>query len=319
MGYAPPAKPNVNISERKDTVTSQSVSMSVDAFRQTLKQEVETICKDIGKSYDREADRGYAFELWIADLLIKTYDLEIDSHICTFKSNDLKIDIAFDDEESKALVLAQTKFVSLGSNPPVLEDEIVTFFDRHEIFLKQADWVREHSSDELHDLISDYPERIKQEWNIDFYFVSTGKASERIKQLVAAKQQEIKRIYPNANLYLWDFYNINEEYIRSKSIEASISEAVDIHFAADKFLIKESSHRTILSIVRGTTLSALYKKERERLFAYNIRSFLGKRINRPIIDTALNRPDDFYYFNNGVSAVCMEAYPVVPGSSICSA
>jgi hypothetical protein len=96
-----------------------SVSMTVEAFRQTLKQEVEAICKDIGKSYDREADRGYAFELWAADLLIRNHDLEIDRHICTFRSNDLKIDIAFDDEESKSLVLAQTKFVSLSSNPDV--------------------------------------------------------------------------------------------------------------------------------------------------------------------------------------------------------
>ena len=117
-------------------VMPPSVSMSVDAFRQTLKQEVETICKDLGKSYDREADRGYAFELWVADLLVKNYDLEIDPTICTFRSKDLKIDIAFDDEESKSLVLAQTKFVSLSSNPAISEDEIVTFFDRHDIFIR---------------------------------------------------------------------------------------------------------------------------------------------------------------------------------------
>jgi hypothetical protein len=269
-----------------------------------LKREVEAICKDIGKSYDREADRGYAFELWAADLLISNYDLEIDRHSCTFRSKDLKIDIAFDDEESKSLVLAQTKFVSLSSNPDVSEDEIITFFDRHDTFVKEAKWIREHASDELHDLISDYPERVLREWNVNFYFISTGKASERIKQLILQKQQAIKKMYPNVNFYLWDFYDLKEEYIRSKSIEAAISEAVDIHFSKDSYIIKREPHRTILSIVTGTTLSSLYKKERERLFAYNIRTFLGKRVNKPMIDTAFTRPADFYYFNNGVSAVC---------------
>jgi hypothetical protein len=285
-----------------------SVSMTVEAFRQTLKQEVEAICKDIGKSYDREADRGYAFELWAADLLIRNHDLEIDRHICTFRSNDLKIDIAFDDEESKSLVLVQTKFVSLSSNPDVSEDEIITFFDRHDTFMKQADWIREHASDELHDLISDYPERVVHEWNVNFYFISTGKASERIKQLILQKQQDIKKTYPNVNFFLWDFYDLKEEYIRSHSIEADISEAVEIHFAKNAYIIKGEPHRTLLSIVKGTTLSSLYKKEHERLFAYNIRTFLGKRVNKPMIDTAITRPEDFYYFNNGVSAVCTQIH-----------
>jgi len=281
-----------------------SVSMTVDHFQHKLKEDVETICKDNGKSYDREADRGYAFELWAAELLIKNYDLEIDPYICTFRARDLKIDIAFDDEESKSLVLAQTKFVSLSSKPDISEDESVAFFDRHDIFMKQADWVRDHASDELHDLIADYPERAAQEWNIDFYFVSTGKASDRIKKLVTSKQQEIKKTYPNVNFHLWDFYQLKEEYIRSQSVEATISEAVNIQFPSNTFFMKDDPHRTILSIVKGTTLAALYKKERERLFAYNIRTFLGKRVNKSIIETAINRPEEFYYFNNGVSAVC---------------
>lgn len=283
---------------------SQSVSMSVETFRTTLRNEVETTCKSLGKSYDREGDRGYAFQLWVAELLARNYDLEIDPQICTFISKDLKIDIAFDDEESKSLVLGQTKFVSISSNPDIFEDEVVTFFDRHQIFMTHPNWVRENASDELHDIVSDYSERAKQEWNINFYFVSTGKASERLKKLIFAKQQEVKIHYPNVNFYLWDFYDVKEEYIRSKSIEATISEAVEIQFSQEKYFIKDKPHRTILSIVKGTTLSSLYKKERERLFAYNIRSFLGKRVNKPIIDTAINRPDDFYYFNNGVSAVC---------------
>jgi hypothetical protein len=137
-----------------------------------------------------------------------------------------------------------------------------------------------------------------------FFFISTGKASSRIKDLVLSKQQAIKKLSPNVNFYFWDFYQLKEEYIRSQSIEATISESVEIQFPSDQFVIKSTPHHTILSVIKGTSLASLYKKERERLFAYNIRTFLGKRVNKKIIDTAIERPDEFYYFNNGVSAVC---------------
>jgi AIPR protein len=281
-----------------------NVGMSVDVFRQNLRNEVEEICKDTGKSYDKEADRGYAFELWVAGFLIRENDLEIEPESCAFQSNDLKIDIAFDDEESKIIVLAQTKFASLNQNPALSEDEVAAFFDRHDIFLNKQSWVRQHSSDELHDLISDYPDRITNDWTATYLFVSTGKASDRVKNLVAAKQKYVKVTFPNVNFILWDFYDLKEEYIRAQSIEAAISESVDIQFPEESIVIKNEPHQTILSVVKGTTLAALYRKERERLFAYNIRTFLGKRVNKTIIDTAINHPEDFYYFNNGVSAIC---------------
>jgi hypothetical protein len=115
----------------------------------------------------------------------------------------------------------------------------VTFFDRHKVFLSQMDWVRKHASDELYDIISDYSERVSHDWNVSFFFISTGKASDRIKNLVQLKQQDVKVKYPNVNLILWDFYGLKEEFIRSQSIEATISEAVDIQFPEDRFFIKD--------------------------------------------------------------------------------
>ena len=280
------------------------VGMSVDGFRQILRHEIEKICAELGKSYDKEQDRGYAFELWLAEMLIREYDIDLDPSLCTYQSRDLKIDVAFDDEESRSLVLAQSKFVSLSSNPNLEEDEVAAFFDRHNVFLEQSNWVRQHASDELLDLISDYKDRINSNWSVSFYFVSTGKASDRIKMLVRQKEAELKKEFPNIEFRLIDFYGLKEEYIRSKSIEATISDSIEVQFGSEKYIIKNSPYKTILSIIKGTTLASLYKKERERLFAYNIRTYLGKRVNRPIIDTAVNDPDNFYYFNNGVSAIC---------------
>lgn len=279
-------------------------SMSVDAFRQQLRKEVTTVCETLGKNFDKEQDRGFAFEIWAAELLLKLEDVNEEPEDVVFQTNDLKIDIAFEDEDSKLLILAQTKFVSIASNPDVPESEVHDFFKRHELFSTQDDWVYEHASEELYDLISDYRDRIKTGWKIAFYFISTGKASPRVKGLVESLDKAIKETNENVTFELYDFYGLKELYIRSQAIEASISEYVDIQFAQNTTISKQSPHRTLVSVVKGNALVNLYRKEKDSLFAYNIRSFMGKRVNKEIVETAKERPSEFYYFNNGVSGIC---------------
>src|SRR5262249_25920301 len=73
----------------------------------------------------------------------------------------------------------------------------------------------------------------------------------------------------------------------------------------NSWVLKSEPHEALLTIVRGNTLAALYKKERERIFAHNIRFYLGRnQLNKDIIETAIKRPNEFYYFNNGVAAIC---------------
>jgi AIPR protein len=164
--------------------------------------------------------------------------------------------------------------------------------------------VRAHSSDQLHDIVCDYSKRLEEGWNINLYFVSTGSASDRLKGLATTLDQSIKKKHPNVNFLLFDFYDLKERYVTSKSIDATISEFVDITFPKEYFILKEKPYRTILSVIKGNTLVNLYKKEKESLFAHNVRSFLGKRVNKDVVETAVKSPDDFYYFNNGVSAIC---------------
>jgi hypothetical protein len=60
-----------------------------------------------------------------------------------------------------------------------------------------------------------------------------------------------------------DFYAIKDRYLSSRSIDAPISEHVDIQFPREHLIFKEVPHRTVLSIIKGNTLVALYKKEKE--------------------------------------------------------
>jgi hypothetical protein len=63
---------------------------SVKMVGSILRQEVDSVCRDLGKLYDKESDRDYAFELWVANLLIAECELDIDPGTCTYISKRFK-------------------------------------------------------------------------------------------------------------------------------------------------------------------------------------------------------------------------------------
>jgi hypothetical protein len=257
-----------------------------------------------GDELRQGAGARFAFEVWAAELLLRIEGTDADPADLVYKTNDLKVDIAFEEEDGKVLVLGQTKFVSIASNPDVSETEVHDFFKRHEIFLDQDKWFAEHASEQLHDLLVDYRDRLKNGWAIKYYFLTTGTASDRVKELVQALDRAVKTKAENVSFELYDFYRLKDVYTRTRSLEATIAPFVDIQFPEGTMVIKDKPHKTLLSVVKGNALVNLYRKEKDSLFAYNIRSFLGKRVNRELVDTAKYGPSDFYYFNNGVSAIC---------------
>jgi hypothetical protein len=126
-----------------------------------------------------------------------------------------------------------------------------------------------------------------------------------VSELVNEKHSSVRRSFSNVSFQLLDISGLKEFYIQAQTLEQSIPEETRFLLRTHSWISKTTPHEALLTIVAGNTLAALYKKERERIFAYNIRSYLGRnQLNKDIIDTAMTKPDDFYYFNNGVSAIC---------------
>lgn len=62
-----------------------------------------------------------------------------------------------------------------------------------------------------------------------------------------------------------------------------------------------------LCTVPGSVIADLYDDYKSRLLEGNVRSFLGKRgVNKNIRNTALNEPDRFFVYNNGLSATATD-------------
>ena len=277
---------------------------STDAFRAHLTDKLRGICKDNGTNFDNDLQRGIAFQQWSSELIAQHEGIDNEEDRAVFSTNDLKIDAVLEDTDQKALYLVQTKYIAPNRNAPMDEGEVNDFFSRHSLLL-DGKWVAKHASEELLEYVGDYAARLEENWTIHWYFISTGIASERIKSLVLDQEASIKSDQPGVSFYIYDQRDLKEYFIELQTLEQRISEKVEFDIQIDKWILLKRPRRTLIAVMKANALVALYKKERERIFAYNIRSFLGRKgINKDIISTASTEPEDFFYFNNGVSAIC---------------
>lgn len=66
-------------------------------------------------------------------------------------------------------------------------------------------------------------------------------------------------------------------------------------------------HVAVYGQVCAADVAAWMSSNGSRLFEKNLRQFLGaSSVNQDIVDTLLKRPQDFWYFNNGITAVATE-------------
>jgi hypothetical protein len=65
--------------------------------------------------------------------------------------------------------------------------------------------------------------------------------------------------------------------------------------------------KAIIGTVSAIDLANLYKKNGKQLLAPNIRYFLGNtEVNDSIISTTKDEPKNFWYYNNGITAICRQ-------------
>ncbi|MFC1776762.1 AIPR family protein [Pseudomonadota bacterium] len=283
-------------------------SLSVKQFKKLIWEEMEVVAEENGWDLNVEVHRGYAFQLWCANTIC-AYDqgIETDPMSSLLYSHDLKADIVLEDSVRKHLVIAQCKFSTMHKKAKSIEEsEVNDFFNRHEAYLDR-DWVKKNGSEGAFDKLGDYAEKINDGYHIDYYFLSTAKKSERLDELVTLLREKIDENALPINLRLYDFNDLKDYYVRSKSLQESIPDEVTLQLRKGGWFEKPEPYKTIIAVVKGNSLRALYGQYREALVAFNIRSYLGDRgINKKITETAEEDPQNFFYFNNGISAICTD-------------
>ncbi|HLJ25354.1 MAG TPA: AIPR family protein [Candidatus Angelobacter sp.] len=165
----------------------------------------------------------------------------------------------------------------------------------------------------LDDIISDI------DWETDYFylqFLTLGKVGPAIRSRFEQGIQDsddLPDLEERLELQLSDEGDLNEKLREALSASEVLDQEITVRFRPNPDGIPWTHYQSatgrnmFIGQVSGSELADLYRTFKYRLFSMNIRDYVGETsTNKAIIESALNRPEEFVFFNNGISAVATQ-------------
>lgn len=151
---------------------------------------------------------------------------------------------------------------------------------------------------------------IKRKKNVEYnlLFVTTEKVTNEEEYYYSSLVED-----ENIQFSIIDSTKLRTEYESIKTMGDNPPDKVTLNLGNEDVIELNtiSPNETILITQKGSKLRSLYQNReyRERLFNLNIRQWLGKNtVNKGMIETIEKSPDKFFYYNNGITAICENYY-----------
>ena len=274
-------------------------SLSVNDFRKLLRDEVPRAAKDAGFDPSQE---GWGFQAWVRELLMKG-DMgleELDD--CPYTS-DGGVDLFLADQTRKFSVVVSCKYQ--GDGKDIKREQLEELLSAHRR-LGDKKWIGSLKPI-AQAYLSSYREMVRSGYDFKFIFVSSGKASNELHELVQAANRDFRNRELPIEAELWDFTRLKDEWDRAEKLVRDLPDSLTLKLQEGKWVELNFDRPTILGAIKGNELRNHFLSKKDSLFAYNIRTFMGLRgLNSSIRASADDRPSDFFFFNNGVTAICTD-------------
>lgn len=274
-------------------------SLSVNEFRKLLRDRCPQVAADLGFELNQE---GFGFQGWVRELLIKS-DMGLEELDDCPYSGDGGVDLLLADQTRKFGVVVSCKYQGEGKD--VKREQLEELLSAHTRLMdkKWLDTLKPNAQSYL----ASYRDMYKSGYDFKYLFVSSGKASNELQELVRAHNRDYREREMPIEAELWDFSRLKDEYDRSEKLVRELPESLTLKLQAGKWVELNFDRPTILGAIKGNELRNHFLSKKDSLFAYNIRTFMGLRgLNKSIQATADQRPSDFFFFNNGVTAICTD-------------
>jgi AIPR protein len=280
--------------------------MKIQEFKKELQDALAKLCLAKKWDYSNNKQRGMAFEDWCFNLFSERYPAaENDPATAILRGDDSRFDIIFESKETEEIYFLQCKNPKVAGQDPIPEDEVITFFSEFKLF-KDRTYLdnRKAKNLRIQELASEFPYWLKQGFLIHFVFISTGRATDKTDALVEKYNKD--NATDNVKFEVWDLGLLKDEYESVASVEEKYPDEVIFNLREHHYFHPDGDPENITFAIPGTTLQEIALKAKESLFNWNIRRFLGKKgeVNKGLMHTLDNEPGHFYYYNNGISALC---------------
>ncbi len=262
----------------------------------------EFIKKQIAQDYYRNnfANEGQSFVIWY---LRNIYNLdEIQAKDClTDGADDKKIDAVFIDDDNSIIHIIQGKFYSGSLNSEPVQECNALFSN-----LKNLNALQTNGNVSIKRKVSEISTALEDEYKISIELITTGYlTSSALADFNTYKQQISEQDELPAELILIDndalrvryddALNKSTPYI-NQNFNLENGKFLELNLDGTKALIAALPLKECYKI-RGIMDGSLFRK--------NVRQSLGlNRINKGISQTIRNNPEDFFFYHNGITAVC---------------
>jgi hypothetical protein len=223
------------------------------------------------------------------------------AHFVTDGQDDGGIDLIFFDVNERSLYLVQSKWHEDGHGSIVLGDVLK--------FIAGVRKVLDNDIDSMNDCIKGRKTDIESalyDANARFVLVLAHTGQESLSTDVSSavnsyvdSQNDTSELMSVNVLTQAELHRVVAAGVAGSPI------AVEVQMSAWGQL--RAPHFAIYGQVCATDVAAWMKAHGARLFDSNLRHFLGTSIvNQDIVATLMERPEDFWYFNNGITAIATE-------------
>lgn len=271
--------------------------------------------KALKENFNSNALMLYALELRFG--IDDIFDVAVDS--LTDGSDDKKCDLIYIDKDLGIAVVGQA-YMKKKAN-----ENIAASANKASDLNTAAAWLFAQSTTEIPSAIADRANELREgikEGNINqvlFWYVHN--CNESANTMIA---QELETVQKSAQLLVNNCAGENntvkviaqeignetiEEWYEESDKRISINDYIEVDSIDKGFEIQSKKWNSYVTAVKGTWLASLLKKYKpEKLFSGNLREFLGagkrkNKINLGMIETVNSQPENFWAFNNGVTAL----------------
>lgn len=232
-------------------------------------------------------------------------------------SNDKGVDALLVDDKAKTVFVTQGKYRrNAGKKQETLSD-VTSFAALGQVLWEKDKLEFESFCDGLDPLVKDKLEEARErllrrkDYKLILYYVTLGRCSPglvkeatRVARWADGQTEVVILDYRQVLGLLDDYLDGVAPPVRSLDLRVESGGKAGSSGVIDRYDAGSEIESWVFTMT-GSDIGELYTRAGKRLFARNIRGFLGNtKINRAMEGTLSNRPHYFWYFNNGVTIVC---------------
>ncbi len=271
---------------------------------------------------DPKQNKGYAMLIWF----LKFYgQKELYKSYITDGKDDSSCDIIFSNknvQDEELFYVVQSKYIDFDTTknqekafPKIKKEEFGSALNDFSVILGGEKNVGKNK--EFNRKYKELRNHLEQNGKVKFIFFTLANHNSELEEAVEAFNRNYA---PNVSLEVIDIERMRRDYIEFKYKEIETSNPLEYNYSPEDAPIElaierlkdskrdifefEGRDKAYILLLKPKTVYELFKKYKFSLFFKNVRNPIHRsNYNQKIVDTLLKKPNAFWYFNNGITAI----------------